>query len=89
MKHFIIILSIISMVSGIVFAQSAQPIEDGISLTIYNQGTALVQDRRTVSIREGVNPLHFTDVASGIDATSVNNVWTPKRANQTQKKIRF
>jgi len=74
MKHFIIILSIISMVSGMVFAQSAQPIEDGISLTIYNQGTALVQDRRTVSIREGVNPLHFTDVASGIDATSVNFV---------------
>lgn len=74
MKHFIIALSLLSMLSGIVLAQTPQPIEDGISLTIYNQGTALIQDRRTVSIREGVNPIHFTDVASGIDATSVNFV---------------
>jgi hypothetical protein len=43
-----------------------------VSLTIYNQGTALVQDRRTFSLNAGVNTLDFTDVASSIDPTSVS-----------------
>jgi len=45
---------------------------DGVSLTIYNQGTALVQDRRTFDLPKGENPLDFTDVAASIDATSVS-----------------
>ncbi|MBN8618886.1 MAG: DUF4139 domain-containing protein [Anaerolineae bacterium] len=48
------------------------PQEDGVSLTIYNQGTALVQDRRTFELSAGVSTLDFTDVASSIDATSVS-----------------
>ena len=45
---------------------------DGVSLTIYNQGTALVQDRRTFDLQSGENTLDFTDVAASIDATSVS-----------------
>ncbi len=44
---------------------------EGIALTIYNLGTALVQDRRIYTLTPGVNLLNFTDVAAGIDPTSV------------------
>ena len=44
---------------------------DGVALAIYNQGTALVQDRRTFTFTQGANLINFTDVASGIDPTSV------------------
>ncbi len=47
---------------------------DGVSLAIYNQGTALVQDRRTFMLDEGHNTINFTDVAAGIDPTSVTFV---------------
>ncbi|MEO8606295.1 MAG: DUF4139 domain-containing protein [Chloroflexota bacterium] len=58
------------MVSS-VGAQDAST-SDGVSLTIYNQGTALVQDRRTFDLQSGENTLDFTDVAASIDATSVS-----------------
>ena len=45
---------------------------DAVSLTVYNQGTALVRDRRTFTLDVGTNTLDFTDVASGIDPTSVS-----------------
>jgi hypothetical protein len=53
-------------------AQDAAPPPDGVSLTIYNQGTALVIDRRTFDLTGGVSTLDFTDVAATIDATSVS-----------------
>lgn len=46
--------------------------DDGVSVTIYNRGTALVQDRRTFDFAAGLNTLNFTDVAALIDATSVS-----------------
>jgi hypothetical protein len=42
-----------------------------VSLTIYNQGTSLVRDRRTITLENGQNTLDFTDVAARIDASSV------------------
>lgn len=45
---------------------------DSVSLTVYNQGTALVRDRRTFPLTTGLNTVDFTDVASSIDATSVS-----------------
>jgi hypothetical protein len=42
-----------------------------ISLTIYNQGTSLVRDRRVISLDDGLVTLDFTDVTAQIDATSV------------------
>ena len=48
------------------------PQSDGVNLTIYNQGTALIQDRRTFKLKSGVGMLDFTDVAASIDSTSVS-----------------
>jgi hypothetical protein len=45
---------------------------DGVSVTVYNEGTALIRDRRTFTFEEGSNVIDFTDVASTIDSTSVN-----------------
>ncbi|MBI1279894.1 MAG: hypothetical protein GC179_17335 [Anaerolineaceae bacterium] len=50
----------------------AAPQSDGVNLTIYNQGTALIQDRRTFTLKSGIGMLDFTDVASSIDSTSVS-----------------
>ncbi len=55
-------------------AQETPPVREGVSLAIYNQGTALVQDRRTFPLTAGINRLDFTDVAAGIDPTSVTFV---------------
>ena len=51
---------------------AAPPPPDGVSITVYNRGTALIQDRRTFTLGQGESVLNFTDVASTIDATSVN-----------------
>lgn len=45
---------------------------DGVSVTLYNQGSALVLDRRTFTLTAGEGTLDFTDVASTIDGTSVS-----------------
>jgi hypothetical protein len=50
---------------------TAEAAAGGLSLTVYNQGTALVRDRRQVQLTEGVNELRFGDVAASIDPTSV------------------
>lgn len=63
---------------GVALTTSAAPAaaqDDGeredVAVTIYNQGTALVQDRRVFDLEEGENVVNFTDVASSIDPTSV------------------
>jgi hypothetical protein len=58
------------------------PDEKSVSLTIYNQGTSLVRDRRTVELNSGMNTLDFTDVTAEIDATSVT-LTTPNDPNGT------
>ncbi|MGD8823111.1 MAG: hypothetical protein PVG63_08420, partial [Anaerolineales bacterium] len=45
--------------------------DGGIALTVYNEGTALVRDRRQFDLEEGFNQIAFTEVAASIDATSV------------------
>ncbi|MBZ0287948.1 MAG: DUF4139 domain-containing protein, partial [Anaerolineae bacterium] len=47
------------------------PDDKHVSLTIYNQGTSLVRDRRTVDLQAGTNTLDFTDVTARISASSV------------------
>ena len=83
MKKFSIVLAsvvfVLALTVGVVGAQEATeapetPVRDGVALAIYNQGTALVQDRRTFTFQEGLNVINFTDVASGIDPTSVTFV---------------
>jgi hypothetical protein len=72
-KTFSIFLVIFIVMIGFTISPvGAQDESDGVSVTIYNQGTALVQDRRTFTLNEGENSLDFTDVAASIDATSVS-----------------
>jgi hypothetical protein len=44
----------------------------GVELTVYNQNVALVKEHRPLSLDEGLNELHFSDVAAQIDPTSVH-----------------
>lgn len=53
-------------------ADPIDPASDGVSVTIYNEGTALIRDRRTFAFGEGLTQIDFTDVASSIDPTSVS-----------------
>ncbi|MCB9457349.1 MAG: hypothetical protein H6671_15290 [Anaerolineaceae bacterium] len=50
-------------------SQSQNP--NPISLAIYNKGTSLVRERRTVTLESGLNTLDITDVTAQIEATSV------------------
>ncbi len=66
---FVFILS--ALQTAATHAQDA-PRPDGVSITIYNQGTALIRDRRTIELQVGTNVINFTDVAATIDPTSVS-----------------
>jgi hypothetical protein len=50
---------------------SAEAAETTVALTVYNEGTALVRDRRKFDFSRGFNEIAFTDVAASIDPTSV------------------
>jgi hypothetical protein len=58
----IIILALGALAVSVAGAQETdEPVaSEGVSLTIYNQGTALVQDRRTFALQSGLNTLDFT-----------------------------
>lgn len=49
----------------------AEAAENTLSLTVYNEGTALIRDRRTIELLRGFNEIAFSDVAASIDPTSV------------------
>lgn len=68
-KNFTPLIIVLILMLGGIMAQAQE--RDSVALTVYNQGTALVQDVRTFSFNAGENRLNFTDVASQIDATSV------------------
>ena len=73
-KKFALLLSIAALAS-ITLSSAAQetptpdpvpPQADGVSIAVYNRGTALVQDRRTFTLEEGESIVNFTDVAATI-----------------------
>ena len=49
---------------------TAEAAESGLALTVYNQGTALVQDRRRFDLSQGLNQISFADAAASIDPTT-------------------
>lgn len=77
-KGVVMLLSLAVMLMGGLSLQAQEgsgdtpPPADGVSITIYNQGSALVQDRRTFALETGESTVDFTDVASTIDGTSVS-----------------
>jgi hypothetical protein len=51
---------------------STQGDRQDLGVTIYNDNLGLVRDTRELTLRGGIAPLRFSDVAAGIDATSVS-----------------
>lgn len=43
-----------------------------VAVTVYNENLGVVKDQRAFDIASGLSELHFTDVASSIDPTSVH-----------------
>ncbi|MCX5641825.1 MAG: DUF4139 domain-containing protein [Candidatus Omnitrophica bacterium] len=72
MKKFIFVLGACFVLFGsnVIFGQEMERKE--VSLTVYNQNFALVRDLRFLNLKEGLNQVRFSDIASQIDATSVN-----------------
>ncbi|NWG16110.1 MAG: hypothetical protein HXY41_05700 [Chloroflexi bacterium] len=71
-KAFSIFCAVALLLLAVTAAGAQDAPQPGVSLTIYNQGTALVQDRRTFDLEAGISTLDFTDVAATIDPTSVS-----------------
>ncbi|HVM62356.1 MAG TPA: DUF4139 domain-containing protein [Verrucomicrobiae bacterium] len=53
-------------------ALAADPPDEGVALTIYNQNFGVVREKRKVNVEEKLGTIRFTDVASQIDGTSVS-----------------
>lgn len=70
MKQLKFIGLCVLLIGGIMMIQ-AQSERDSVAVTVYNEGTALIRDQRTLTLDEGLNTINFTDVASTIDRTSV------------------
>jgi hypothetical protein len=56
---------------SLVGSASAQNNSEGTELTIYSQDIALVRETREFGFQEGINIVNITDIASGIDPSSV------------------
>ena len=63
------LITAFAIIFGLLTVAAADP---GVSITIYNDNLGLVKDVRELSIAKGTGILDFNDVASQIDATSVN-----------------
>ena len=65
--------------------------ESGLALTVYNQGTALVRDRRQFDLDQGVNELRFGEVAASIDPTSVlfTSLTDPRGTSVLEQNFEF
>ena len=65
-----VLIVLLGLLGGGLLPLSGQE-SDSIALTVYNEGTALVRDQRTLALEAGANTVDFQDVAATIDATSV------------------
>ena len=74
MKKIMLVLGVCFVLFGnsVVFGQEQEMERKEVSLTIYNQNFALVRDLRFLNLKEGLNQVRFSDIASQIDATSVH-----------------
>lgn len=71
-----VILALAFLVSAPIFAQDAivsdPESQEGVSLTIYNQGFAVVREIRPISLQSGMNMVRIEGVAAQIDPTSIS-----------------
>ena len=70
---------------------TAEASSSGVALTVYNQGTALVRDRRQFTLTEGLNEIAFSDVAASIDPTSVlfRSITNPKGTSVLEQNYEY
>lgn len=66
-----ILLLMVTVGNGVIFAGEQKQAGEGVELTVYNQDLALVKERRMLELPTGVGELRFTDVAALIDPTTV------------------
>jgi len=75
-------LAVAGLLTALASCSSAPTLEESVSLTVYSssseydptgssQGYGVVREVRKVPMSAGVNELRYTDIASGIDASSV------------------
>jgi hypothetical protein len=62
----------VSAVSGVQGPAPVAAQSEGLELAVYNQNLALVKDRRSLDLSDGLNEVRFVDVAAQIDPTSVH-----------------
>lgn len=62
----------ISLLLLLFFAVSGYAQEENTAVTVYNNNTALIRDRRNIDIAKGTGEVKFSDVASLIEPTSVH-----------------
>ena len=67
-----VVLACVATLGGGTDAVPAAAQSEGIELAVYNQNMALVKDRRSLDLDEGLNEVRFSDVAAQIDPTSVH-----------------
>lgn len=72
MKNTLILFLTLVMGNTFAAAENAVTQKKDLSLTIYNQNTALIRDIREIKLKDGLNTLKFTDIASSINPTSVH-----------------
>ena len=66
------LLILVMLLCGSLLTATAQESSDQIAVTVYNEGTALIRDQRSLALDEGINVIDFRDVAATIDPTSVS-----------------
>ncbi len=70
------ILALTLLIAAPTFAQpsvvSDPELQEGVSLTIYNQGFAVVREVRPISLHQGMNRVRIEGVAAQIDPTSIS-----------------
>ena len=72
--HWIKRSLIAALLTSCLLSANADDASTSIAVTVYNEGTALIRDRRDLTLDEGINRIDFRDVAATIDATSVSFV---------------
>ena len=62
-------LAVILSAAGAAFGAEAEG--GSVALTVYNDGNAIVKERRFIEVPQGGGEIRFTEVAKTIDPTSV------------------
>ena len=67
-KLYLLLALMLFITASLALAEEKQ----NIDLTIYNQNFGLVKDRRAIELKNGLNEIRISDVASQIEPTSVH-----------------